>query len=121
MDNSPVTGNQLNPGTPRPNGFVDHAAVPMQGPVNNLPATTSGGSGAAPAVVARVAGVAHQTVDKVAEAATPKVEWLAGKSEALTVSGRNAIADARVYVTANPWQSLGVAVVAGFLLGRLAR
>ena len=93
----------------------------MQGPVNKFPATTSGDSGAAPAVVARVAGVAHQTVDKVAEAAAPTAQWLSGKTEALAVSGRNAVADARVYVTANPWQSVGVAVVAGFLLGRLAR
>lgn len=100
MENSPTTNNQFNPEITRANGVVDHAVRPM---------------------VSRVAEVAHQTVDKVAEAATPTAAWLSCKGEALTASGRSAIADARVYVAANPWQSLGAAVAAGFLLGRLAR
>ena len=99
MENSPSTHNQFGPEITRPNG-AGRAARP---------------------VVSRVAEVAHQSVDKVAEAATPTAEWLSGKSEALTRSARNAIAEARVCVTANPWQSLGAAVAVGFLLGRLAR
>ena len=121
MENSPTTGNQFNPGIGRSNGVVDHAAVPMQGPVNKMPSPANADMGAAPAVVARVAGIAHQTVDKVVEVATPTAAWVSAKGETLAASGRSAVADARVYVTANPWQSLGVAVAAGFLLGRFAR
>ncbi len=121
MENSPITGNQFNLETTRPNGIVDRAAVPVQGAANKMSAAFSGDLGAAPRVVSRVAEVAHQTADKVAEAATPTAQWLSGKGEAVTASGRNVIADARVYVAANPWQSLGVAVAAGFLVGRVAR
>ena len=100
MENSPSTHTQFDPEITRPNGALGHAARP---------------------VVSRVAEVAHQTVDKLAEAATPTAAWLSCKGDALTASGRNAVADARVYVAANPWQSLGAAMAAGFLLGRLAR
>ncbi len=121
MENSVIAGQRFNPVISQTNGVVDHAAVPMHGPVNPMPAPASVDGGAAPAVVARIARQAHQTVDKVAEAATPTAQWLSAKSENLASSGRSAVADARVYVMANPWQSLGVAAAAGFLLGRLAR
>ena len=120
MENSVISGQRFNPGSNQTNGIVDHAAVPMSGPLNAM-AAAGADAGSAPAVVARVAGKVHQTVDKVAEAATPTAQWLSAKGEHLAASGRSAVADARVYVTANPWQSLGVAVAAGFLLGRLAR
>jgi ElaB/YqjD/DUF883 family membrane-anchored ribosome-binding protein len=121
MDNSPNSGHQYNPGNTRSDGFVDHAAVPMQGPLNLGAAPANGGARAAVPVIARVAEMAHQTVDKVAEVATPPAQWLSEKSETLDATRRTAVADARVYVSANPWQSLGVAVAVGFLLGRLAR
>ena len=120
MENSTITGNHFNPDTTRPSGKSDGAALPAQGTFNKM-SVFSGDLGETPPAVSRAADVAHQAVDKMAEAAAPTAEWLAGKGEALTATGRNAIADARVYIAANPWQSLGVAVATGFLLGRLAR
>ena len=121
MENSTLSGQPFNNGTTRPAGVVDHAPVPMHGALNKVSAPDSGNAASTPPVVTRVTEVAHQTVDKLAEAAAPTAQWLSGKGEALTASGRNAVADARVYVVANPWQSLGVAVAAGYLLARLAR
>lgn len=121
MENSVIAGQRFNPVISQTNGVVDHAAVPMHGPVNPMPAPASVDGGAAPAVVARIARQAHQTVDKVAESATPTANWFSARSESLASSGRSAAADARAYVMANPWESLAVAAAAGFLLGRLAR
>lgn len=121
MDNSAISSHQFNPGNGLSDRAMDHAAVPMQGTVNNALVSNSGDSRAAIPVVTRVAEMAHQTVDKVAEAATPTVAWLSAQGESLAASKRNADAGARVYVSANPWRALGVAVAAGFLLGRLTR
>lgn len=121
MENSVIAGQRFNPGISQTNGIVDHAAVPMHGPVNTVPTPASHDMGAAPAVVARISAKVHQTADKFAESAIPTADWLSAKGETLAASGRSAVTDARLYVTANPWQSLGVTLAAGFLLGRLAR
>lgn len=70
-------------------------------------------------VIARVAAVAHQAVDKAAGAATPTVDWLAERGESLNATQKKLAADACSYVSANPLKAVGIAAVAGFLLSRL--
>lgn len=72
-------------------------------------------------VIERVAGMAHQTVDKVADAVGPTADWLSEHSNSLKESQRKARAEASQYVSAHPWKSLGLALVAGFVASRFIR
>jgi ElaB/YqjD/DUF883 family membrane-anchored ribosome-binding protein len=67
----------------------------------------------------RVAGMAHQAVDKAAGAAGPTADWLSEQGASLNATQQKLVADTCSYVSANPLKSLGIAVVAGFLLSRI--
>ena len=121
METSSTTNNPFKSGNGIADGVVDHAAVNMHGAVNQRAASASDAVSTVKPVIARVAQAAHQAVDKVADVAAPTAAWLAAQGESLASTQRNAVADARTYVSANPWQSLGVALAAGFLLGRWVR
>ncbi|HLO64042.1 MAG TPA: hypothetical protein VK165_13870 [Azonexus sp.] len=64
---------------------------------------------------------AHQTVDRIADAACRTAEGLARQKERLNAGGSAVLANCRTYVNENPGMSLGVAVAAGFLLRHLIR
>jgi ElaB/YqjD/DUF883 family membrane-anchored ribosome-binding protein len=72
-------------------------------------------------VIDKVAAMAHQAVDKAAGTAAPTVDWLAGQGERLNATQKKLAADTCSYVSANPLKSVGIAVVAGFLLSRILR
>ncbi|TAK83903.1 MAG: DUF883 domain-containing protein [Betaproteobacteria bacterium] len=64
---------------------------------------------------------AHGAVDQVAEAAAPAAKWLEEHGESLSAQ-RDKLADTTVkYIAAHPLQSLGMALAAGYLIGRLTR
>lgn len=67
----------------------------------------------------RVAAMAHQAVDTAAGAAAPTADWLAEQGESLNATQKKLVADTCSYVSANPLKSIGIAVVAGFLLSRI--
>lgn len=67
----------------------------------------------------RVATMAHQAVDKAAVAAAPTADWLSEQGDSLKATQKKLVAEATDYVSANPFKSIGVAVVAGFLLSRI--
>lgn len=67
----------------------------------------------------RVVGYAHQAVDRAAGAAAPAAEWLDEHGHDLRASQEKLIAATGDYVKENPWKSVGIAVVAGILLGRI--
>lgn len=121
MFNSPITNAPLRSGNGISDGVVDQAAIGMHGAVDKAASSIEQAADAARPAIARAANMAHQTVDKVAEVAGPTAEWLNAQGASLASTQRKAAADARGYVSANPWQSLGVALAAGFLIGRLAR
>lgn len=118
MEYSSSTNTPLRSGNGISDGVVDHAVVNMHGAVNKVASSIDE---AAKPAIARAAQVAHQAVDKVADVVEPTSAWLKAQGDNLSSARRNAVADARVYVSANPWQSLGVAIAVGFLIGRLAR
>jgi ElaB/YqjD/DUF883 family membrane-anchored ribosome-binding protein len=70
-------------------------------------------------VIARVAAMAHQAVDKAAGAAAPTADWLAERGEILNARQKKLAADTCSYVSANPLKAVGIAVLAGLLLGRI--
>lgn len=99
-------------------GAVNQTTVQLHGAVDDAVDATLGKVQPA---IERVQQAAHDTVNKVSDAAAPTAAWLDRQSERIQAVPRDALADARAYVVANPWQSLGAALAAGFLVGRLTR
>lgn len=69
----------------------------------------------------RVARAAHQTVDKVAQAAHPAAEWIGDSAQRVKETQDRVIESSRDYIRERPLMTLGIAVAAGYLLGRLGR
>jgi len=67
----------------------------------------------------RTTAMAHQVVDKVAGAAAPAAAWLSEQGEHLNDTQKKLVGDTCSYVAANPLKSIGLALVAGMLLGRV--
>ncbi|MBA4742899.1 MAG: hypothetical protein H2060_09365 [Azoarcus sp.] len=74
----------------------------------------------APAIE-QIAQKAHQAVDSAVEAATPTAQWLAEHGDELQASQRRLVSDTCNYVSAHPLKSLGIAVLTGYVLGRILR
>jgi len=62
----------------------------------------------------------HRALNKVVDNTAPAAQWLEEHGEALTASSGQLLDRTRKYVLANPLQSLGVALSAGYLLSQLA-
>ncbi|MFZ2853893.1 MAG: hypothetical protein WAZ34_07260 [Rhodocyclaceae bacterium] len=71
--------------------------------------------------IERVAGMAHQTVDKVVDVVGPTADWLSEQSDSLKAGQRKVATEASQYVSAHPWKSLGLALAAGFVASRFVR
>ena len=69
----------------------------------------------------RMAEMAHAASDKAADAGTQATHWLSKRGEQLSAGPRKLIDDTSSYVSANPLKSLGIAVVAALVVGRLMR
>jgi len=63
----------------------------------------------------------HGAVDQVANAAGPAAKWLEEQSESLTTGGEKMLDSTVKYIAAHPFQSLGLALAAGYVLSRLTR
>jgi hypothetical protein len=64
---------------------------------------------------------AHDAVDEVADAAAPAAQWLEEQGETLTHSGEKLLDTTCKYVAAHPLRSLGLALLAGYVISRLTR
>jgi ElaB/YqjD/DUF883 family membrane-anchored ribosome-binding protein len=69
----------------------------------------------------RAAQAAHQTVDKVAQAAAPAADWISENADQLRAQQEQLLEGARSYVRDRPLVAVGVALAAGYLVGRLSR
>ena len=69
----------------------------------------------------QAAAMAHQAVDKAASAVAPAAEWLAEQGESLSTTQKKLLSDTCSYVSANPLKSVGMAVLAGFVISRFIR
>ena len=74
---------------------------------------------AAGPAVDRIASAAHETINKIAGAATQAAETLDVKGEQLKDLQMRLMENCRVYVHEHPVKSLGIAIAGGFLLSRL--
>jgi ElaB/YqjD/DUF883 family membrane-anchored ribosome-binding protein len=114
--------------TPVPTGHaiagdspLNRAVASVHGAVDKVAGAADDAARKVRPAIDRVAEVAHETVDKVAGAAAPTAAWLSEQGSSLKASQRTMSADAAEYVSAHPWKSLGFALAAGFLIGRMVR
>ncbi len=105
-----TTGN--NDMTSKVNRKVDEATSGMHRVIDKA-------SDAARPAVERVAAGAHQVVDKIAGAATTAAETLDQRSGQLRDAQSRFSENCRTYVQENPLASLGIAVLAGFVLSKI--
>jgi ElaB/YqjD/DUF883 family membrane-anchored ribosome-binding protein len=92
-----------------------HAAV------NSLAEAADGAARKVKPVIDQVAAKAHDIVDKAAATAAPAADWLGEKGESVNAAQKKLINDTAAYISANPLTSVGVAVLAGFLISRVIR
>lgn len=71
--------------------------------------------------IEQVAEMAHQAVDKAAASAAPAVDWLGQQGESLNATQKKLVTNTSAYIAANPLMSVGMAVLAGFLISRMIR
>lgn len=75
----------------------------------------------APPAIDRVAEAAHCTVDKAAQAAGPAADWVNQNVEQLKHQQQQIVGDCRGYIRGRPLVAIGIALTAGYLVGRLGR
>ena len=92
-----------------------HAAV------DSMADAADGAARKAKPAIDQVAAMAHQVVDKAAASAAPAADWLGEQSENLNATQKKLVTDTSAYIAANPLMSVGVAVLAGFLISRMIR
>lgn len=100
-------------------GFLNKAASSAHAAVDSVAGAADQAARKAQPAIGRVATMAHNEVDKVAGAAAPTVDWFSKQGNALKATQKKLATDACSYVAANPLKSMGMAVVAGFILSRL--
>ena len=105
----------------QPSGRLSEAASSAHGAVDKVAAAAGSAVQTANTAIDQAAAAGHQAVNKVEESVKPAERWVSEKTEALLAAPKNAMADARQYIVTHPWQSVGVAVFAGMLLGRRTR
>jgi ElaB/YqjD/DUF883 family membrane-anchored ribosome-binding protein len=97
---------------------VNRAAAGMNGAVDRM--ADSATQQVKPAIE-RAAQIAHQAVNKAADVAGPTAHWISEQGESLLAARLRAVEAGAATVRANPWKTVGIAVVAGFFLSRYLR
>lgn len=100
-------------------GTLHKASASAHAAVNSMAGAADEATRNARPAIDRVAAMAHQAVDKAAGAAAPTADWLAEQGDSLKATQKKLVTDTCSYVSANPLKSIGIAVVAGFVLSRI--
>ena len=100
-------------------GTVNKASSSAHAAVDSFAGAADEAVRKAKPAIDKVTAMAHQAVDKAAGAAVPAADWLSEKSESFDATQKKLVADTCSYVAANPLKAIGIAVVAGILLGRI--
>lgn len=87
--------------------------------VNSIAGAADKAARTAKPAIDRVAAMAHHAVDKAADVAAPTAGWLVEQGETLNTTQKKLVADTCGYISANPLKAVGIAAVAGFVLGRI--
>ena len=102
-------------------GALSKASSSAHGAVDSIAGAADEAARKAKPAIDQVAAMAHQAVDTAVGAAAPAADWLTQQGESLNATQKKLVADTCSYVSAHPLKSVGIAVVAGFLLSRFIR
>jgi ElaB/YqjD/DUF883 family membrane-anchored ribosome-binding protein len=116
-----IRGNTKSGASNPAEGVLANASAGAHTAVDSIAGAADGAVRRAKPAIEQVATMAHQAVDKVAGAAEPAADWLTEQGESLNETQKKLMKDACGYVSANPLKSVGIAVLAGFLLSRVMR
>lgn len=81
--------------------------------------TTTPDTGTQKQQLDRLSETAHAAVDRATQAAAQVAERFGERSEELLAMKDNYIETAREYVKDNPFMAVGIALAAGYLLGKI--
>jgi ElaB/YqjD/DUF883 family membrane-anchored ribosome-binding protein len=116
-------GNTLNPNpglsTNTGEGTVNKVSSSAHAAVDSFADAADEATRKAKPKIDKVAAMAHDVVDKAAGAAAQTADKLTARGESLTAAQKKLVADTCTYVSDNPLKSVGIAVLAGFVLGRI--
>ncbi len=102
-------------------GVLNKTTAGAHAAVNTVAEAADAAARKAKPAIDQVAAMAHNAVDKAAASAAPAAEWLGEKGESLNATQKKLVNDTSAYIAANPLMSVGVAVLAGFLISRMIR
>lgn len=100
---------------------LDKASTGAHAAVDSIADAADEAARKAKPAIDKVAAIAHSAVDTATSAAAPAVDWLAEHAESLKAAQKKLLSDSCAYVSAHPMKSLGMAIVVGYLLGRVVR
>lgn len=107
--------------SPTNDGVLSKTTAGAHAAVNSVAEAVDGAARKAKPAIDQVAAMAHQVVEKAAASATPAADWLGEQGESLNAAQKKLVTDTSAYIAANPLMSVGVAVLAGFLISRMIR
>lgn len=102
-------------------GALNKATLSAHAAVSSIAGAADEAANKAKPVIDQVAAMADQAVDKAAGAAAPTVDWLNERGASINASQKKLVANTCNYISANPLKAIGMAVVAGLVLGRISR
>jgi ElaB/YqjD/DUF883 family membrane-anchored ribosome-binding protein len=121
MEVTPRSNTPFPPGNGGTDPTLSNASASVHAAVNSIAGAADVAAGKIKPAIEQVAAMAHQAVDKAAGAAAPTADWLAAKADSLNATQKKLVSDTCGYVSANPMKAIGIALVAGLLLGRITR
>ena len=102
-------------------GVLSKTTAGAHAAVNSVADAADDAARKAKPAIDQVAAVAHQVVEKAAASAAPAADWLGEQGESLNATQKKLVTATSSYIAANPLMSVGVAVLAGFLISRMIR
>lgn len=69
----------------------------------------------------RISTLAHDATDKAVNAKNQAAVWLSDRGDELAAAPKKLVDHTSNYVSANPLKSLGIAIVAALVVGRLMK
>lgn len=102
-------------------GVLSKTTAGVHAAVNSAAEAADGAARKAKPAIDQVVAMAHQVVDKAAASAAPAADWLGEQGESLDATQKKLVTDTSAYIAANPLMSVGLAVLAGFLISRIIR
>lgn len=101
------------------NGAMHTATSTAHDAVNSAAGMAEDAARKVKPTIDRVAAMAHHAVDSAVEVAAPTVDYLAAQGAHLKAVQHKLMDDTCSYVAANPLKSVGIALLAGFVLSRV--